>query len=70
VGWVALFLSYIVTYLHDKFFDHFPIVIDTTPVEDGHKRLKRRRFEMMWVDEELRDKIMEESWVSDASMQS
>ncbi|KAJ8440054.1 hypothetical protein Cgig2_025533 [Carnegiea gigantea] len=59
---VALFPSHKVTHLDENVSDHLLILIQTMPVEIGHGKLKRRRFEMMWVCEERCDSMVKEAW--------
>ncbi|KAJ8435872.1 LOW QUALITY PROTEIN: hypothetical protein Cgig2_028580 [Carnegiea gigantea] len=65
--WVTRFLSFWVTHLDEKLSDHLPITIDTRWVQHGQRRVKRRRFEMMWVNDDRCETVVKDSWASYAS---
>lgn len=67
VEWVAWFPSFRVTHLDEKLSDQLPITIDTQWVKRGQQRVKRRRFEMMWVNGDRCETVVTDSWASYAS---
>lgn len=67
VEWVSRFPSYQVTHLDEKVPDHLSITLDTRPAELGQRTAKRRRFEMMLINDDRWDKVVEGSSANCAS---
>jgi len=64
VEWVARFPSFGVSHLDEKVSYHLTITLDNRPTERRKKRVMRRRFEMMWVNDDRCDKAVEDSWAN------
>ena len=63
--WMALFPSFRVDHLDEKLSDQLPLLLHTVGHERGDRqwrRRKRRRFEIMWADDDRCEAIVRSAW--------